>query len=112
MSEPNTVKEVDKILERMHAFLESTAGRPKTSMRLSLSDVQWVVAEIEAGREAFGQVVRELEATKHAKVALEENHRALLQLHAARPQTQSSLSSGNPYQQASLEREDHSAPTK
>lgn len=59
-----TVPQVDQILRRMHAFIDHAGDRPKASMRLSVEDVRWLAAEIEAGREAFGQIAQEKQDLK------------------------------------------------
>lgn len=51
--------QVDTVLRRMHGFLQGSIGRPKASMRLSESDVRWLLAEIEGGREACAALAGE-----------------------------------------------------
>ena len=53
-----TNPEVDRIVERMKAFLDYTGLSGPKRLSLSREDVQWVVAEIEGGREAFGTLVQ------------------------------------------------------
>ena len=53
-----TNPEMDRIVERMKAFLDNTGPSGPKRLSLSREDVQWVVAEIEGGREAFGTLVQ------------------------------------------------------
>ena len=52
-----TNSEVDRIVERMTSWLAKTPIEAKKPFSLSHEEVQWLVAEIEGGREAFGTLV-------------------------------------------------------
>lgn len=52
-----SVPEVDRILPRMSDWLERTTPEGKTKLAFSREDVQWLLGEIEGGREAFGALV-------------------------------------------------------
>lgn len=52
-----TVQEVDRILIRMSDWLERTTPEEKAKLAFSRLDVQWLLGEIEGGREAFGALV-------------------------------------------------------
>lgn len=52
-----TIPEVDRVVERMKVFLDNTGPDGPKRFSMSREDVQWVVAEIEGGREAFGTLV-------------------------------------------------------
>ena len=54
---PKTQPEVDRIVERMKAFLDNPCPDGPKRLSMSREDVRWVVAEIEGGREAFGTLV-------------------------------------------------------
>lgn len=53
-----TNPEVDRIVERMKAFLDNPCPDGPKRLSMSREDVRWVVAEIEGGREAFGTLVQ------------------------------------------------------
>lgn len=55
---PKTQPEVDRIVERMKAFLDNPCPDGPKRLSMSREDVRWVVAEIEGGREAFGTLVQ------------------------------------------------------
>ena len=55
---PKTQPEVDRIVERMKAFLDNPGPDGPKRLSMSREDVRWVVAEIEGGREAFGTLVQ------------------------------------------------------
>lgn len=55
---PKTQPEVDRIVERMKAFLDNPCPDGPKRLSMSREDVRWVIAEIEGGREAFGTLVQ------------------------------------------------------
>lgn len=50
--------EVDSVCVRMANWVTDTAEDEKTTFALTRTEVQWLLAEVEGGREAFGTVVR------------------------------------------------------
>lgn len=48
------VPEFDRILSRMSDWLERTTPEGKAKLAFSRQDTQWLLGEIEGGREAFG----------------------------------------------------------
>ena len=56
-SPPITNPEVDRIVDRMSAWLEKTPIDSNTKLQLSRQDVQWIWGEVVGGREAFGALV-------------------------------------------------------
>lgn len=55
---PLTNPEVDSVCVRMSNWIADTAPDDTTTITLSRAEVQWLLAEVEGGREAFGTVVR------------------------------------------------------
>lgn len=52
-----TNPEVDRIVDKMTRWLAKTPLEAKKPLPLTREEVQWLVAEIEGGREAFGTIV-------------------------------------------------------
>lgn len=52
-----TNPEVDRIVDKMTRWLAKTPLEAKKPLSLTREEVQWLVAEIEGGREAFGTLV-------------------------------------------------------
>ncbi len=52
-----TNPEVDRIVEKMTRWLAATPPEATKPFPLTRAEVQWVLAEIEGGREAFGTIV-------------------------------------------------------
>ena len=69
-----TNPEVDRIVEKLSRWLSNTPADAKTRLSLSREESQWLRAEIEGGREAFGAIVdsntalRERVATMQASI--------------------------------------------
>lgn len=53
-----TNPEVDRIVEKMTRWLAATPPEAPKPFPLTRAEVQWVLAEIEGGREAFGTIVQ------------------------------------------------------
>jgi len=64
---PKTQPEVDRIVERMKAFLDNPCPDGPKRLSMSREDQRWVVAEIEGGREAFGTLSRRMPACGRAQ---------------------------------------------
>lgn len=56
-STARTNPEVDRIVDKMTRWLAKTPLEAKKPLPLTREEVQWLVAEIEGGREAFGTIV-------------------------------------------------------
>lgn len=56
-STARTNPEVDRIVDKMSRWLAKTPLEAKKPLFLTREEVQWLVAEIEGGREAFGTIV-------------------------------------------------------
>lgn len=56
-STARTNPEVDRIVDKMTRWLAKTPLEAKKPLPLNREEVQWLVAEIEGGREAFGTIV-------------------------------------------------------
>jgi hypothetical protein len=52
-----TNPEVDRIVEKMSRWLAATPPEAQKPFPLTRDEVQWLLAEIEGGREAFGTIV-------------------------------------------------------
>lgn len=55
---PVTIPEVDSVCVRMSNWIADTAPDDTATITLTRAEVQWLLAEVEGGREAFGTVVR------------------------------------------------------
>ena len=53
-----TNPEVDRIFDKMTRWLADTTAEAPEPLLLSRTEVQWLLAEIEGGREAFGTIVQ------------------------------------------------------
>ena len=53
-----TNPEVDRIVDKMTRWLAATPPEAQKPFPLTRAEVQWVLAEIEGGREAFGTIVQ------------------------------------------------------
>ncbi len=53
-----TNPEVDRIVDKMTRWLADTTAEAPEPLLLSRTEVQWLLAEIEGGREAFGTIVQ------------------------------------------------------
>ncbi len=56
-STARTNPEVDRIVDKITRWLAKTPLEAKKPLPLTREEVQWLVAEIEGGREAFGTIV-------------------------------------------------------
>lgn len=56
-STARTNPEVDRIVDKITRWLAKTPLEAKKPLPLTREKVQWLVAEIEGGREAFGTIV-------------------------------------------------------
>lgn len=54
-----TTPDVDRVIDRLKTWLETTSARTELGSKISLSrdEVAWLLGEIEGGREAFGALV-------------------------------------------------------
>lgn len=55
---PQTNPEVDRLVARMSKWIGETTPESTKRLTLSREDAQWLLAEIEGGREAFGTIVQ------------------------------------------------------
>ena len=53
-----TNPEVDRIVDKMTRWLADSPPEAPEPLLLSRTEVQWLLAEIEGGREAFGTIVQ------------------------------------------------------